>query len=261
MDILIFSGQSNMQGSTGEKCTEPQVDGAFEYKFLTNELLPLKNPVGEDLGGNVLARSALGNGSLVPFFCKEYARLTKKQVTAIHVAKGDTTIDSWQKGTERFELATKKILCGIEKVRENFPVEKIYFVWLQGESDAIKRTGTAAYERMLVAFKNALKEKVDFDKFAVIRQGYFSEFASWSEGSKEEKRKSDEEIMNAFELAAKKDDDFLILTRICAELSREQKWLNPKEFGPHYNNAAMKIIGTDAGARLAEYRLGFLARP
>lgn len=256
MDILIFSGQSNMQGSTGEKCTEPQVDGAFEYKYLTNELTPLRNPVGEDVNDDVLARSALGNGSLVPFFCKEYIRLTKKQVTAIHVAKGNTTLDSWLNGTERFDLATKKILCGIEKVRENFPVEKIYFIWLQGESDAIKRTGTAAYEKMLVEFKNALKERISFDKFAIIRQGYFSEFADWVDGSAEEKRKDDEEIMNAFELAAEEDDDFLVLTRICAELSRQQKWLNPKEFGPHYNNAAMKIIGTDAGKNLAEYRLG-----
>ena len=27
MDILIFAGQSNMEGSTGEKCAEPPEEG------------------------------------------------------------------------------------------------------------------------------------------------------------------------------------------------------------------------------------------
>lgn len=70
MDILIFAGQSNMEGSTGEKCAEPPVEGAFEYRYLTNELKELKNPVGENINGGVLTQSELGNGSLVPFFVK-----------------------------------------------------------------------------------------------------------------------------------------------------------------------------------------------
>lgn len=107
---------------------------------------------------------------------------------------------------------------------------------------------------MLIKFKNALKETVKIDKFAIIQQGYFSEFAGWVEGSKEEKRKHDEEIMEAFSLAEKEDKDFIILTKICVKLSREQKWLNPKEYGPHFNNAAMAIIGEKAGNALALYR-------
>lgn len=254
MDILIFAGQSNMEGSTGEKCAEPPVEGAFEYRYLTNELKELKNPVGENINGGVLTQSELGNGSLVPFFCKEYKKRTNNRVTAIHIAKGGSSIESWLPETERFKIATTKVLNGIKKVQESFVVEKIYFIWLQGESDAIKRTGTDIYKKMLIKFKNALKETVKIDKFAIIQQGYFSEFAGWVEGSKEEKRKHDEEIMEAFSLAEKEDKDFIILTKICVKLSREQKWLNPKEYGPHFNNAAMAIIGEKAGNALALYR-------
>ena len=65
---------------------------------------------------------------------------------------------------------------------------------------------------------------------------------------------TDEEIMKAFSLAEKEDTDFIVLTKICAKFSRMPKWLNPKEAGPHFNNAAMAIIGKKAGKALARYR-------
>lgn len=116
----------------------PPVEGAFEYRYLTNELKELKNPVGENINGGVLTQSELGNGSLVPFFCKEYEKRTNNRVTAIHIAKGGSSIESWLPETERFKIATTKVLNGIKKVQESFVVEKIYFIWLQGESDAEK---------------------------------------------------------------------------------------------------------------------------
>lgn len=54
--------------------------------------------------------------------------------------------------------------------------------------------------------------------------------------------------------AEKEDTDFIVLTKICAKFSRTPKWLNPKEAGPHFNNAAMAIIGKKAGKSLARYR-------
>lgn len=119
MDVLIFSGQSNMQGSTGEICNLPPHKGVYEYKYITDELVPLKSPVGENIGENVLWASALGGGSMVPYFCNEYAKM-RGEVTAIHVAKGDSTIAQWQKGTERFEIAIDKIVKGIKK-RKTLP--------------------------------------------------------------------------------------------------------------------------------------------
>ena len=52
MDIIIFGGQSNMQGQTGEMppINEP-VEGALEYRFEGDSLIPLQLPVGEDIGG------------------------------------------------------------------------------------------------------------------------------------------------------------------------------------------------------------------
>lgn len=91
VDLLIFSGQSNMQGSTGEKCCLPPIAGCLEYKVLSDSLVPLVSPVGEDVGDGLLAASALGNGSLLPYFCRVYCS-DGTRVVAVHAAKGNTRI-------------------------------------------------------------------------------------------------------------------------------------------------------------------------
>ena len=248
-DVLIFSGQSNMQGSTGEKAETTPVENCCEYKFLTDSLVPLVHPVGENIGKDVLYASARGNGSLVPYFCEEYVK-NGGQVAAIHVAKGNTSVSEWQKGTERFALTVEKIKKGLNKIAENSDIGKIFFIWLQGESDALNATGTAEYVRLLTAFKNDLKSETDFEKFCIIKQGYFAAYAEWDKRPFKVKKRSDKEIMKAFDVVAKKDGDFLVLTNVCKKLSLKKEYLNPAEHGPHYNNAGMKIIGQKAARAL-----------
>ena len=49
MDVIIFSGQSNMQGQSETLSEHDIVKDAYEYKWLTDELVPLQNPVGENI--------------------------------------------------------------------------------------------------------------------------------------------------------------------------------------------------------------------
>ena len=255
MDILIFGGQSNMQGQTeGLPCPNPIVEGAFEYRQTTDELLPLKHPVGENIGTGVdsLLRAACeGGGNLVPAFCREYQKLTGRQVIAVHAARGNTTIAEWRKGTKRYDFAKTKINKAIEKAKSLYEVEHIYYIWLQGESDAILKRTANDYLQDLIAYKNHLKADFGIEKFGIIKVGYFASLAPWVAGTPEEKAKDDEAIMNAQECAAILDEDFVILTRICPELSRDSVYINPYAVG-HYNNAAMEIIGKEAAKRLAQ---------
>lgn len=49
MDVIIFAGQSNMQGQS-EKLTNTEiVERAYEYKYLAQTAVPLRNPVGENI--------------------------------------------------------------------------------------------------------------------------------------------------------------------------------------------------------------------
>ena len=108
-----------MQGSTGEKDLNPPVENAIEYKYLSNTFVPLKNPVGEDIGDRILLESHMKNGSLIPDFTKTYIKYRKTDVCVIHAARGDSSISEWQKGTLRFETLINKIKGGISLLNQN----------------------------------------------------------------------------------------------------------------------------------------------
>ena len=248
VDILVFSGQSNMQGSTGQK-GRSRAENSLEYKYLIDEFVPIQDPVGEDIGEDTFRAPADGCGSLVPAFCKAYAK--KGGVVAIHCAKGSTAIHEWQPNTPRYNALIEKCKKGIRSTREKFGVEKVYFVWLQGESDALMNTTETEYLSKLVTLKNALKQDLGIDKFGIIKVGYFAEYAPWAPNAN---KTDDENIMRAQERAVREDSDFVLLTDICAKLSCKKKYLNPKEHGPHYNNRALDIIGKKAGKSLARLK-------
>ncbi len=253
-DILIFGGQSNMQGHT-ECLPEPNdpVGGALEYRYLTDELVPLCHPVGEDISGDLVWRAGKGHGSLVPACCRAYVELTGREVIAIHAAKGNSMVSEWQKGTDRYDCALRKYLGCFEKVKKVGEIGRVYYLWLQGESDAIDHTSEAVYKERLTAYKNGLKEDVGIDRFGIIEVGYFSPAATWVDWSAEEGFACDEEIIKAQENLPGEDPDFVLLTRVCKDLSLRPKYINPDAPG-HYNNLAMEIIGTEAGKALAELK-------
>ncbi len=255
MDVIIFGGQSNMQGQT--EClpeNNTPVQGALEYRYKTNELISLQHPVGEDLRGEKwCAQAHLGHGCLVPAFCRAYNAQTGREIVAIHAAKGNTVLGDWLHGTQHAYNARRKIAKGIEKAKEQGKIEHIYYVWLQGESDALIHTGEDEYLSRLIEYKNQLKAQFGIEKFGIIKMGYFLAQGAWNmnpDDTEQDKMIYNEQIMRAQERAVEQDNDFVMLTRVCVELSQKQEYINPQAEG-HYNNKAMEMIGREAGNTLA----------
>lgn len=238
MDVLFFAGQSNMEGQTESLPADcSPVEDTLEYHFLTDSFVPLCHPAGEDVPP-MLSGANDGHGSLLPDFCRAYRGFRPVQVAAVHTARGATTIDDWVPGGTLYLAAAAKQQAALRAVGKE--AEHIYFVWLQGESDAVRGLSEDAYLKKLIDFKNALKRDCLIEKFGIIRVGYFT-------GGTQ-----DEAIMSAQERAAREDTDFLMLTAVTARLSKEERYLNPEAAG-HYNNAAMAVIGREAGAALGRY--------
>lgn len=104
-----------MQGQSEALTNAEIVSDSYEYRYLTNKIIPLKNHVGEDITYNktqgyrfdngtnqqewvnshVTGSSCYGYTNLVPEFCRAYTEVTGKQVVAVHIAKGSTVIDDW----------------------------------------------------------------------------------------------------------------------------------------------------------------------
>ncbi len=240
-DIIIFGGQSNMQGQTEALVKEPPVAGACEYLYATDSFRPLTNPVGEDFDPYILA-SAYGFGSMVPSFCRAYVGETGIETVAVHASKGATIISEWARGGERYAFALKKIKAAVAATRD---VGKIYYVWLQGESDALAGTSESDYAAALTSYAAALKQDVGIDLFGIIKVGYFAKTVKGD-------APADEVIMRAQEKTAVADG-FAMLTDICPALSLDPAYLNPIAAG-HYNNEGQRLIGETAGRKLGVIR-------
>ncbi len=241
-DIIIFSGQSNMQGQTEAPMSPIPVENALEYRLLSDSLVPLAHPVGEDIGDRLLLGAHMGNGSLVPDFCRAYTAETGRKAVAVHAARGATQVHEWLPGTERFEALIKKCRGAISAAEKTDRVGKIHFVWLQGESDAIYSVDGETYGRRIVTLKSALQSCLNIDDFCMIRVGKFVN--------------DDRDIA----IIRKQEELYrqgscVMLTRFTGHCTNDpDAWINPEANG-HYNNKAMTKIGQISGKNLALHTL------
>ncbi len=258
MDVIIFGGQSNMQGQTEKLTSASIVENAYEYKYLDDTIVLLKNPVGEDIktdntkGELIKEKTDLfawlkehktgsacyGNTNLVPEFCRAYIKETDKEVLAVHIAKGSTEIHQWLPETDGYDIIVKKASAAIKKADK---ADKIYFVWLQGESDAVFGKSKAYYKEKITVLKDALKKDLGIEKFGVIRVGRFT------------KDERDFEIINAQTEICEENPDFLMLTETAIEINENPRFMNPY-VGGHYSAEGLELLGSLSGEALGKHR-------
>ena len=244
-----------MQGQSECLTENDVVNDAYEYKWLTDELLPLKNPVGEnityfmDRGDDVtpetnipswlkqhaLGAACYGNTNLVPSFCRTYTDITKRQVLAVHAAKGSTRISEWLPGTPIYDVLIRKARGAIQKVNP----ERIFFVWLQGESDAVASVMKNDYKAALHVLCDALKADLGIDLFGIIRVGRFTN------------DDRDLEIISAQDEICRENEDFVMLTDIATELNQKDEYMNPHIKG-HYSAKGLELLGSVAAEYLCK---------
>jgi len=246
-----------MQGQSECLSENDIVNSAYEYKWLTDELFPLQNPVGENItysmgrGENVttethasswlkehaLGAACYGNTNLVPSFCRTYTEITQRSVLAVHAAKGSTTISEWLPGSPIYHILTQKARGAIQKVSP----ERIFFVWLQGESDAIAGVMKDDYKAALHVLCDALKADLGIDLFGIIRVGRFTN------------DDRDLEIISAQDEICREDGDFAMLTDIATKLNKQTEYMNPHVNG-HYSAKGLELLGSTAAKALCKIK-------
>lgn len=263
-DVLIFSGQSNMNGQTDEYRERPAIQNAFEYHLLTDSLQPLKDACGENLrfdytqgmpfdrndGNGWRAAHVLGQAigsSLLPAFCKSYIERTKHTVVAVHAAKGAAAIADFAKGTPLYEAIIKKARGALNRTKAETGVDHVYMIWLQGESDALLNTGKAEYLRQLKDFVDACKRELGIEQFGVIKVGRYTN------------DERDDVIMRAQEAACTEEAGCLMLTRVAPELTACVACMNPIAPG-HFSALGLDIIGEIAGNAMANYTVSEISK-
>ncbi len=256
-DVIIFSGQSNMEGQTEKLLDSSVVPHAYEYKYATDALVPLCDPFGENLlydgtagvayedymgmtwhEKHALGGSAYGNTSLIPEFCRVYTKETGREVTAVGAAKGAETIDYFMPAGKGYDIIVKKAKAAINKTKD-FSGD-VYIVWLQGESDAIISKDAETYFREIIQLAHALKSDLGISRFGVIRVGRFTN------------DERDDEIIKAQDRACETDGLFLMLTDEATRLNEMPEYMNPY-VGGHFSAMGLSKLGHDAALTLSEY--------
>ena len=247
-----------MQGQSETLSEHDIVKDAYEYKWLTDELVPLQNPVGENItysmeqgydvmqntnipawrDEHVFGAACYGNTNLVPSFCRIYTEITKRQVLAVHAAKGSTRISEWLPEAPIYDVLIRKARGAIQKVNP----ERTFFVWLQGESDAIASVAKDDYKADLHVLCDALKADLGINLFGIIRVGRFTN------------DDRDLEIISAQDEICREDEDFVMLTDIATELNQKNEYMNPNIKG-HYNAKGLELLGNAAAKTLGKIEL------
>lgn len=259
-DILIFGGQSNMQGQSEALIPTENNGRMLEFKYLTDTFVSLQDPVGENIrydggcgnpvvkGGDVkkwltehvTGAACYGNTNLVPSFCRSYSELTGNRAVAVHIAKGSTVIAQWLPGTDGYAILKDKAAAAVAKVRADFGAGQVFFIWLQGESDAIAGNSKEYYKEKLMILSDALQADVGIEKFGVIRVGRFTN------------DQRDLEIIAAQDEICRENADFLMLTENATRLNTQQRYMNPEVKG-HYSAEGLVKLGADAATAFARY--------
>ena len=258
MDVIIFGGQSNMQGQSEALLPAAPVENACEYRYLTDSVIPLQDPVGENirydgsagvpvredtdlkswLSDHVTGSACYGNTNLVPGFCRAYTQTSGREVMAVHIAKGSTTLTQWLKGTPGYAIIREKAAAAIRRVPN---IGHIDFVWLQGESDAIEGCSKQDYKDRLVQLQRDLTADLGVESFGVIRVGRFTGDAR------------DEEIIRAQDEVCREQEPFMMLTDIATELNEMPGYMHPSIPG-HFSARGLEKLGMEAGKALGQAR-------
>ena len=189
---------------------------------------------------HVTGSACYGHTNLVPEFCRVYSEATGNKVLAVHVAKGSTTIAEWLCGSVGYSIITEKAAAAIKEAKGHEAIEHIFFVWLQGESDAVCGNTKAYYKEKLAQLNDALKKDIGIEKFGIIRVGRFTNDAR------------DSEIISAQDEICLESSDFLMLTTIATELNDQNEYMNPYVPG-HYSAKGLEKLGAAAAKTLADY--------
>lgn len=158
VDLIMFMGQSNMSGCGGDAAYAPVVrDGAgYEYRAISDptKLYPVSEPFGinENNINGIIEKPGGKKGSLVSAFVNKYYEETNTSVIAVSASVGETDMDKWLQSSMQLDALSRYMMAKQWLESNNYTVRHKYIVWLQGESDGLKRISSDGYKTKMDDF-------------------------------------------------------------------------------------------------------------
>ena len=255
VDIILFTGQSNMVGRDTQKYEQAIPEGmAYEYLMNSDELVEVKNPVGENIGGttsNPTVEVSSGS-SIVPAFVAKYVQETGRKVIVVHAARGAQAISYFVPGTKIYNVLLEKYTKAVSYVEKNtaYDIGKKFYVMFQGESDASVSgppdVTVKNYKTDYLKFHNGVKEELGLEFGSMILTSKNTHDVP-----------SGVLLINQAQTALAEEKDDIIVASTCAtgfyDYNFDEYYLKDTV---HYNAAGLQAIANEAATSVANY-LGY----
>ena len=228
VDLVLFSGQSNMSGR-GDGSIATVCPAGEGYWYKDGELTQITGYFGNE--------GSTSSGSMVSSVAKAYFDSCGVPIVAISHSSGGTKISQFLPGgtpyTNGVELYNEAVAY-LEA--QGYTVRHRAMVWNQGESDAHNGVSQADYEAAFLTLRDNLKTDCGITEFFVVEIGqYKTDLAMY------------DEIKAAQEHLTATEPDIIMASRkfIGATGLMKDTW--------HYTQPAYNIVGRDTGIHMAYY--------
>ena len=254
-DLVVFAGQSNMSGrgdaAMAVKCSE---NAGYEYKAVSNPdgLVPVSEPFGfgEERLGEIYDMNSDGSskrtGSMVSALIDTYFRQCGRKIIGVSASMGGTSTEQWK------NIYIKDAVSRLDAARsflksKNIPIENIFVVWSQGETDGDNNVCAEEYIKNVKYLFSEFKMH-GAEKCFLIQTGHYN-YISYPHGGIELDKKY-EVIREAQKTICTTDKDFIMVASFEPYISQMKDQF-------HYNQSAYNAVGETAGKAIADFfRIG-----
>lgn len=227
VDLVLFSGQSNMSG---------RGDGALASACPEGEGYWYKDGALTQITG-YFGNESNSTGSMVSSVAKAYYDACGVPIAAVSYSSGGTKIAQfapdeafYQNGASLYNEAAAYLEA------QGYTIRKKAMVWCQGESDAYDGTSQADYEAAFLAIRDALKTDCGITEFFMVEIGQYKTDLTMYD-----------DIKAAQEHLTATEPDIIMASRkfVGATGLMKDTW--------HYTQPAYNLVGRDTGVHMAYY--------
>lgn len=244
VDLIIFAGQSNMSGCGGDASLAPEVseEAGMEFRAVSDptKLYKISEPFGanENNLSGLFEKPGGKKGSLVSAFINEYYSRTNTQVIAVSASRGETAMSQWLDASIQNDVVSRLIVSKDWLEYNGYTINHIYMVWLQGESDALKRVSQDTY-------------KTDLDNFVrpLFASGLEKVFII-TPGRTIDEKEIYSNVVNAQLTVSKESPYYALATNALSSVSTE--YMTDIY---HYNQHVLNMLGKFSAESVAYYTL------
>lgn len=236
-NLFAIAGQSNAMGLGDSSKSIKKNSACYEYLSNTNNLVELKDPVGEGHLGFQPAKT----GSFIPSLAYNYAEINNKNIFVVQCAKGGSALNKkaeennwgvWDETGNLLNSSFIKIDAAIIKSKTKLSA----IIWSQGEADG---TAIGSGKLMKSEYKQSLKNLISNYRehygetvpFIIVTTGRHASCEGCDQGYK---------VVRNIQKEVAMEDEYTFIGYDETQYFIERNWMKDVV---HYNQTGLNDIG------------------